>query len=91
MPLEFFSKQNASHVGSKLGEVIEAEDPFDGTTINRGFLRVRVSVNIKNPLVTGFWLPRNPLPKKWIQICYEKLMDYCFNCRRLGHDQRSFK
>lgn len=63
MPLEFFLKQNAIRVGSKIGEVIEAKDPFDGTTINMGFLRVRVSVNIKKPTGCRFLAPKEFLPK----------------------------
>lgn len=91
MPLELFSKHNAIRVGNKIGEALEAKDPFHATTIIRGFLRVRVSVNITNPLVPEFLLQRNTLPKIWIQIRYEKLLDHCFNCVRLSHDQRSCK
>lgn len=89
MPLEFFSKQNAAHTGSKIGEVIDVEDPFHGTTIKRSFLRVRVLLNTKNPLPAGFWIPRLHFPKIWVQLRYEKLMDYCYNCGRLRHDQRA--
>lgn len=91
MPLELFSKQNAIRAGNRVGSVIEVEDPFNGTSINRGFLRIKVSVNINNPLVAGFWIARATFPKVWVQIRYEKLMDFCFNCRRLGHDQRACK
>lgn len=67
------------------------EDPFHGTAINRAFLRVKVLINTNNSLVTGFWLQRNSLPKIWVYIRYEKLMDFCFNCGRLGHDQKMCK
>lgn len=62
-PLEFFSKDNIVKTGRKLGEVLEVEDPFHGTTISRGFLHTKISINVKNPLVAGFWLPRSTLPR----------------------------
>lgn len=91
MPLELFSKENAGRAGSRIGKVLEVEDPFQGTSIIRSFLRVRVLLNIKNPLIAGFWIPRHQLPKVWIQVKYEKLMDFCYNCGRLGHEQKGCK
>lgn len=91
MPLEYFSTQNAARAGSKIGKVLEIEDPFHGTAIKRAFLRVRVAINTEEPLVVGFWLPRNPLPRIWIHTRYEKLKDLCYNCGRLGHDQKTCK
>lgn len=85
------SKQNTTLAGSKFGKVLEAEDPFQGTSINRGFLRTKVSINIKDPLIAGFWIHRPHLPKIWVQVRYEKLMDFCYNCRRLRHEQRLCK
>lgn len=86
IPLEFFSKRNDIRAGSRVGRVMEAEDPFNGTSINLGFLRVKVLINTNKPLVAGLWVSSSTLPNVWIQVRYEKLMDLCFNCGRLGHD-----
>lgn len=91
MPLELLSKDNATRAGSRIGEVLEVEDPFQGTSIIRSFLRVRILLNVKNPLIVGFWIPRQQHTKVWIQVKYEKLMDFCYNCGRLGHDQKGCK
>lgn len=91
LPLELFSKQNDVRAGSKIGEVMEVEEPFNGTSINRGFLRARVLVNINNPLVVSFWIQRAALPSVWVKIRYKMLMDFCYNYGRLGHEHRSCK
>lgn len=91
VPLEFFSKDNTIKMGNKIGEVNEVEDPFQGTTIIRGFLRAGISINVNKPFTAGFWLPRSNLLKAWIQIRYEKLIDFCFKCGRLGHDKKTCK
>lgn len=62
LPLDLFSYQNVVRIGSTLGEVLDAEEPFNGTLINRSFLRVKVSVDINSPLITGFWVPREHHP-----------------------------
>ncbi|KAJ1391834.1 Zinc knuckle CX2CX4HX4C, partial [Sesbania bispinosa] len=47
-----------------------------------------VLINVKNPLTTGFWLPRKDLPRTWILVKYERLQGFCFHCGVLGYDAR---
>lgn len=91
VPLEGMSLANAQRIAEKVGEVEEVEDPLIGNKIVRGFLRAKVVVNIKKPLITGFWVPRKDMPKTWIWIHYEKLQDFCYNCGRLGHCKKDCK
>lgn len=91
VPLEGISKENATKIGSKLGEVLDVEEPIAEKRITRDFMRVRVSIDITKPLVTGFWVPRKELPKVWVMLYYERLQDYCYNCGRIGHDQKECK
>lgn len=60
---------------------------IDGIYI-RHFIRVRIKINIKNPLSIG--CSKN-LPKVWMTVKYEKLQDLCFNCGIIGYEQRSCK
>ncbi|KAJ1394180.1 Zinc finger, CCHC-type [Sesbania bispinosa] len=91
LPLEYMTVNNARKVAQKIGTVHSIEDPFVEGQLRRPFFRVRVKVNIKKPLLTGFWVPRKDLPRTWIFIKYERLQDYCYNCGILGHDYRRCK
>lgn len=88
VPLNLASLKNVQAIGSKLGSLIEAEDPFaDG--VGRGFLRVRIQLDARNPLKASVWLPRSSGEKIEIYLKYEKLQAFCFCCGRLGHVLKS--
>lgn len=53
---------NATHIPSILGEPLEVEDPRVNGKLLRPFFKVKVDININNPFVTGFWVPRKNLP-----------------------------
>lgn len=91
VPLEGISKDNAMKIGSKIGKVFTVEDPIVEKRITRGFMRVKVLIDITKPLVTGFWDPRKDFPKVWVMLLYEKLQDYCYNCGYIGHNQKDCK
>ncbi|KAJ1407196.1 Endonuclease/exonuclease/phosphatase superfamily [Sesbania bispinosa] len=78
IPLEFMTTSNVSRIAGMIGEVKEVEDPKVEGVLLRSFMRVRVTVNVKKPLVTGFWVPRKDLPKTWVLVKYEKLQDFCY-------------
>ncbi|KAJ1430901.1 Ribonuclease H superfamily [Sesbania bispinosa] len=68
LPLEYMSNSNAVKVARLLGDIVMIEDPYVGELLLRPFLRVRVMIDIKKQLVTGFWLPRKDLPKVWDKL-----------------------
>ncbi|KAJ1382435.1 Zinc knuckle CX2CX4HX4C [Sesbania bispinosa] len=86
LPLEFMNVKNACKIAQKIGSVISVEDPFVEGQLLRPFFKVKVEVNIKKPLLTGFSIPRKDLPRTWVFIKYERLQDFCYNCGVLGHD-----
>ncbi|KAJ1387655.1 Zinc knuckle CX2CX4HX4C [Sesbania bispinosa] len=88
LPLEFMSDTNAVKVAKLLGDIIMIENPFVDNVLLRLFLRIKVRINIKRPLLTGFWLPRKDLPRVWIFIKYERLQGFIYNCGIVGHDFR---
>ncbi|KAJ1394662.1 Zinc knuckle CX2CX4HX4C [Sesbania bispinosa] len=91
MPLEFMNIKNARKIAEKIGAVQSIEDPFVEGQLLRPFFRVKVEVNVKKPLLTGFCVPRKDLPKTLIFVKYERLQDFCYNSGVMGHDFRKCK
>lgn len=91
LPLEFMNDKNAATLAEQMGEVIEVENHLVNGALLRTFMRVKVNINITQPLITGCWVPRKDLPKSWILFRYERLQDFCFTCGLLGHDQKACK
>ncbi|KAL4316053.1 hypothetical protein AHAS_Ahas15G0246600 [Arachis hypogaea] len=75
-----------------MGMVSKLEDPKRNNTLLRTFLRIRVALDIAEPLPTGFWLEREELSKVWIYIKYEQLQDcFCLKYGKLGHRSKVYK
>ncbi|CAL9024299.1 unnamed protein product [Prunus brigantina] len=91
IPLENMNEINARRIGASLGRVVEVDDP-NQTEGYRGFLRLKVELNARKPLVKGFWIPRRNKTELRAEIRYERLEDYCYHCGKLGHssDLRRF-
>ncbi|KAJ1424731.1 Zinc knuckle CX2CX4HX4C [Sesbania bispinosa] len=89
IPLDMINTKNAAKIINRFGEVLEVENLEVEGRLLRTFIRVRALINVKNPLVTGVWVPRRDLPKVWIFFKYEKLQSLCFNCGVIGHDQEA--
>lgn len=54
----------------------------------RSFMRVKTSINIKKPIPTGCWIPRNNLPTMWVNFKFEMVQGYCYKCGIIGHEKR---
>jgi hypothetical protein len=52
------------------------------------FLRIKAEISTKKPLLNGFWHERASKSDLWIQLKYERLFDFCYECGRLGHLKR---
>ncbi|KAI9081399.1 hypothetical protein K1719_036662 [Acacia pycnantha] len=89
VPLEALCLENAITIGGYVGEVMLAEDPFYNGRYLRKFLRARIVLDLRKPLSYGFWLPRPDSRKIWLSVRYEKLQSFCYNCGKLGHDNRN--
>ena len=81
LPPNMSSVENIKCLVSKIGEVLETEDPSKA----RGFLRAKVTFDTAKPLVSGCWIPRPNNNESWIEFRYERLQDFCYKCGRIGH------
>ncbi|XP_068305085.1 uncharacterized protein [Pyrus communis] len=84
VPPYLISEESVRRLASKIGEFNDLED----LAMARGFLRVKVIVNTKKPLITGCWLPRDNNNETWVEFRYERLQDFCYRCGRIGHSNK---
>ncbi|KAF7835884.1 reverse transcriptase [Senna tora] len=84
-------RENVERMGAKVGEVLIQENPIINGRLIRCFDRARVLVDLRKPLVAGFWVPRPSLPSIWVVVKYEKLNQFCYKSGIIGHDSKSCK
>ncbi|KAI8009382.1 hypothetical protein LOK49_LG06G02911 [Camellia lanceoleosa] len=69
---------------------VEAQS--EGLLLHRSFLCFRVAINLQEPLPKGVWLKRpQDSSAIWVFFKYERFSDFCYDCGRIGHDNKSCK
>ncbi|KAM7526648.1 hypothetical protein LguiA_016550 [Lonicera macranthoides] len=88
LPFLCRSREIVSIIGGKIGDVVDVDMGMNGDGLGK-FIRVRVIIDISKSLKRGVkvGLANNTAPI-WIPVSYERLPDFCFECRCIGH---SFK
>ena len=57
--------------------------------VNLGcFLRIRVTLNISQPLIRGRMVRMGGSDSRWVEFKYERLPVFCYLCGRLDHDEK---
>lgn len=82
IPLGAMSENNAIRIVTQIGDPLEVEEWRVEGCMLRSFMRVRVMVNVRKPLLIECWVPR-----AWVVFKYEKLQGFCYNCGVIGHEQ----
>lgn len=82
VPLGVMTEGTARNIARKVGEVLDVEDPIK---LSRTFLRVRVKIDGRKLLYSGFYEPKSGPNRRRISIKYERLREYCYRCGRIGH------
>ncbi|KAM1146025.1 hypothetical protein ACFX2I_037920 [Malus domestica] len=75
VPLGQYSVENAKSIGEAYGEVLQVENPFNCPDGVRGFLRIRLQLDARKPILSGCWLARaegkpsrNRKPVWWLEL-----------------------
>ncbi|KAK2997646.1 LOW QUALITY PROTEIN: hypothetical protein RJ639_025609 [Escallonia herrerae] len=66
-----------------MDDLLQIVSTKTGTIEERGFMRLRINMDIEKAFPKVFVMKREGAEDAWIQ--YERLPDLCFNCGHLGH------
>ena len=81
------TKEVGTSIRETLGVVEKVDADDKGFSIG-GFLRVRVSVNITEPLCRGQKIRSRRENLLWINFKYERLPIFCYWCELLDHAEK---
>ncbi|KAJ4849753.1 hypothetical protein Tsubulata_042990 [Turnera subulata] len=86
LPFNYRDSKIAMMIGKKLGVLMEVyqEEDWDMLSI----MRVRVGLNLRNPLRTTLPVAAEEEEAFVVSFRYEQLPTFCFLCRRLGHGMK---
>lgn len=79
LPLNLCIVTSARKLAEVVGEFLEVEN----LELAKGFLRVKISVEMGKSLIMGCWLPRLRGTYSWIEFRYEHLQDFCYKCGKI--------
>ncbi|KAK9991387.1 hypothetical protein SO802_026372 [Lithocarpus litseifolius] len=83
-------EENLRKIGSHASIVLEVDVVGDGGSVWKKFIRIKVKVDLSEPLLLGNFLPRSNQNYLWISLKYKKLADIFYNCSLTGHVEPSY-
>ena len=86
LPVSRLNEKNAYGIGETLGAVSKAFHA--GELIGGNFLRVRVGVNVSQPLNRGRKVLLGTDEEVWVSFKYEKMPNFCYWCGMVSHDAK---
>ena len=86
IPIRYMTKEVAEEICSLVGEVCRSKT--HPTEEGGCFVRVRVKVDVTQPLCRGRVVNLEEGDRVWVSFKYERLPIICYWCGRLDHDDR---
>ncbi len=77
-------REIGQQIGGTLGEVVPTSPEDEGTSAGN-FVRIRILINISEPLCRGRLVGLGGGRDMWISFKYEKLPNFCYWCGCLTH------
>lgn len=85
LPIGMMNAEAAEIIGDEIGEFMDV-DTDDGKNAVGSFLRLKVRIDIRKPLMRGVTVIVGSGGKeKWCPLAYEHLPDFCYSCGLVGH------
>lgn len=80
-----YCRKYAEALGNSIG-TFEAADSDDYGKMKGETLRVRIRMDVREPIKRGTDIKTGAMAENaWIPVTYEKFLDFCYFCGRLGH------
>jgi hypothetical protein len=86
-PMGLMSRSAGEEIGEMIGEVIAVDADEDEVAIGE-FLRIKVCLDIRKPLMWGVMLDLGDCggeKTRWCPLSYEFLPNFCYMCGLIGH------
>ncbi|KAH9647987.1 hypothetical protein KPL70_025411 [Citrus sinensis] len=87
VPLACMDKDFLWDLGRKIGSVEEVQTDDNGDCIGE-YARIRVSINITQPLERILFLKQEGETDIPMPVVYERLLDFCYFCGIIGHQYK---
>lgn len=84
LPIMCMNADAVKEPGAVVGKVEEVESDDNGECIGK-YARARILVDIAKPLKKIIFLEQDEENKIPIPVLYERLLDFCYCCGKLGH------
>ena len=84
------NKTNAEAIRQTLAEVEQVDTSPNGEC-HRKYIKVRIKLDIHQPLSRGRFVDIGNSEPLWISIQYEKMPIFCYWCGLLNHDDKDCK
>lgn len=85
LPLGMMNSDTAEAIGDEIGEFMDV-DTDDGRKAVGRFLRIKVRIDIRKPLMRGVMVIVDSIgSERWCPMAYEHLPDFCYICGLMGH------
>ncbi|KAL8512896.1 hypothetical protein ACS0TY_019156 [Phlomoides rotata] len=90
LPVGTFSEGVGRILGNYIGRFVTYDDTNRGA-IWRTYMRIRVEIDVGEPLKTGKKIRICASDATWVKFKYERLYLFCFVCGRLGHTEAYYE
>ncbi|KAI7990584.1 hypothetical protein LOK49_LG12G02504 [Camellia lanceoleosa] len=87
LPLISMTKSVGMVIANTIGSFIDM-DYGDGGTTWENFLRIQVWLNVSRPLQRCMLIALQERDPGWVSFKYERLPNFCYYYRMLGHDDK---
>ncbi|KAM7476675.1 hypothetical protein LguiB_023918 [Lonicera macranthoides] len=91
LPFQKRSRQNIEKISSMVGTFIEIDEDTIANPTRGLFVRVKIEIDVREPLKRGFKMNRQNSDPLWIPFRYERLPIFCYGCGRIGHEKETCK